>query len=92
MSKSKEENLSKIKSDLAISILEQIREDTDIPVRSIADASKVLCAIANCYNCPVIIYNADNRTKQDHDNGVECYTQLVNWIYQRARSEQDEKY
>lgn len=60
---------------------EEKLDDLDRPIRNIGDIAVRLCEMLSCENCPVTIYDCDNRTEYEkcclH---ITCCEQLMRWI------------
>lgn len=60
---------------------EEKLDDLDRPIRNIGDIAVRLCEMLSCENCPVTIYDCDNRT--DYEKcclHIPCCEQLMRWI------------
>lgn len=63
-----------------IDILEYIDE----PIYSLGGLCIRVCEFLSCENCPVKIYDCDNRTEEDRHYHVPCYGELYKWMQQEA--------
>ncbi|MCM1232312.1 MAG: hypothetical protein NC489_19490 [Ruminococcus flavefaciens] len=63
-----------------------LKEEMDIPIKTLKELTTQFCCLIECKNCPVEMHRYEKRTKHEKENiHIPCCDNLYKWVIEQAQ-------